>query len=52
MAGLFSDDAVHTDGPRGTYRGIDAIRAELTAMGQIDMRFLEERVTAALASTG
>ena len=27
MAGFFTDDAVYTDGPRGTYRGIDAIKA-------------------------
>jgi limonene-1,2-epoxide hydrolase len=29
LVGFFSDDAVFIDGPRGVYRGIDAIRAEL-----------------------
>jgi limonene-1,2-epoxide hydrolase len=29
---FISDDAVYTDGPRGTHRGIDAIRAELQSM--------------------
>jgi limonene-1,2-epoxide hydrolase len=35
LSGFFSDDAVYTDGPRGTYRGIAAIRAELEATAQI-----------------
>jgi limonene-1,2-epoxide hydrolase len=35
LVGFFSDDAVYTDGPRGTYQGIDAIRAELQAMAQM-----------------
>ena len=35
MVGFFSRDAVYTDGPRGTYRGIDAIRAELESMVQL-----------------
>lgn len=32
LVSFFSDDAVYTDGPRGTHRGVDAIRAELGAM--------------------
>ena len=32
IVSFFSDDAVHTDGPRGTYRGVDAIKAELLSM--------------------
>jgi limonene-1,2-epoxide hydrolase len=35
LAGFFSADAVYTDGPRGTYSGIDAIRAELEAQVQV-----------------
>jgi limonene-1,2-epoxide hydrolase len=35
MVTFFSADAVYTDGPRGTYRGVDAIRAELESMGQL-----------------
>jgi limonene-1,2-epoxide hydrolase len=35
LVGYFSDDAVYTDGPRGTYRGIDTIRAELETMVQL-----------------
>jgi limonene-1,2-epoxide hydrolase len=35
LAGFFSTDAVYTDGPRGTYSGIDAIRAELEAQAQV-----------------
>lgn len=31
IVAFFSDDAVYTDGPRGTYRGADAIKAELLA---------------------
>ena len=29
MVSFFSDDAVYTDGPRGTHHGIDAIKREL-----------------------
>ena len=29
MVSFFSDDAVYTDGPRGTHHGIDAIKTEL-----------------------
>ena len=32
LAGFISDDAVYTDGPRGTHSGIDAIKAELQSM--------------------
>jgi limonene-1,2-epoxide hydrolase len=32
LIGFFSQDAIWTDGPRGTYRGIDAIRAELESV--------------------
>ena len=35
LVSFFSNDAVYTDGPRGTHRGIDAIRAELGAMVKI-----------------
>ena len=35
LAGFFSADAVYTDGPRGTYSGIDAIRAALEAQVQV-----------------
>jgi limonene-1,2-epoxide hydrolase len=35
MMRFFSDDAVYTDGPRGTYRGIDAIRAETESILQL-----------------
>ena len=35
LAGFFSADAVYTDGPRGTYSGIDAIRAEIEAQVQV-----------------
>jgi ketosteroid isomerase-like protein len=29
LVSFFGDDAVYTDGPRGPYRGVDAIRAKL-----------------------
>jgi limonene-1,2-epoxide hydrolase len=32
LVSFFSNDAVYTDGPRGTHHGIDAIRAELGNM--------------------
>jgi limonene-1,2-epoxide hydrolase len=32
---FFQDDAVYTDGPRGTYRGIDEIRAEMVNLLQL-----------------
>jgi limonene-1,2-epoxide hydrolase len=35
LAGFFSAGAVYIDGPRGTYRGIDAIRAALEAQVQV-----------------
>jgi limonene-1,2-epoxide hydrolase len=35
LAGFFSADAVYTDGPRGTYSGIDAIRSEIEAQVQV-----------------
>jgi limonene-1,2-epoxide hydrolase len=35
LMGFFTEDAVYTDGPRGTYRGIDAIKAELQSMVQM-----------------
>jgi limonene-1,2-epoxide hydrolase len=35
MSGFFTDDAVYIDGPRGTYRGIDAIKAELQSIVQM-----------------
>jgi limonene-1,2-epoxide hydrolase len=35
LAGFFSVDAVYVDGPRGTYSGIDAIRAALEAQVQV-----------------
>lgn len=35
LIGFFSEDAVYTDGPRGTYRGVDAIRAELESTAQM-----------------
>jgi limonene-1,2-epoxide hydrolase len=35
LAEFFSADAVYTDGPRGTYTGIDAIRAALEAQVQV-----------------
>jgi limonene-1,2-epoxide hydrolase len=35
LVGFFSDDAVWTDGPRGTYRGVDAIRAEIESQVQL-----------------
>jgi limonene-1,2-epoxide hydrolase len=35
LAGFFSVDAVYIDGPRGTYNGIDAIRAALEAQVQV-----------------
>jgi len=35
LTGFFSADAVYTDGARGTYSGIDAIRAEFEAQVQV-----------------
>ena len=35
MVGLFTHDAVYTDGPRGVHRGIDTIRAEFEEFGKI-----------------
>ena len=35
LVGYFSDEAVYTDGPRGTHRGIDAIRAEFESTTQL-----------------
>ena len=35
LAGFFSPEAVYTDGARGTYSGIDAIRAEFKAQVQV-----------------
>jgi limonene-1,2-epoxide hydrolase len=35
LVSFFSEDAVWTDGPRGTYRGVDAIRAEIESQVQL-----------------
>ncbi len=35
LVAFFSDDAVWTDGPRGTYRGTDAIRTEFESQAQL-----------------
>jgi limonene-1,2-epoxide hydrolase len=35
MVSFFADGAIYTDGPRGTYRGIEAIKAELQSMAQL-----------------
>jgi limonene-1,2-epoxide hydrolase len=35
LAGFFRADAVYIDGPRGTYSGIGAIRAEFESMVQV-----------------
>lgn len=35
LMGFFNEDAVYTDGPRGTFRGIDTIKAELQSMVQM-----------------
>jgi limonene-1,2-epoxide hydrolase len=35
LVSFFSDDAVWTDGPRGTYRGVTAIRAEIESQVQL-----------------
>jgi limonene-1,2-epoxide hydrolase len=35
LVSFFSDDAVWTDGPRGTYRGVNAIRAEIESQVQL-----------------
>ena len=35
IVAFFSNDAVYTDGPRGTYRGADAIKAELVSTLQV-----------------
>jgi limonene-1,2-epoxide hydrolase len=32
IVAFFSDDAVYTDGPRGTYRGAEAIKAEMLSL--------------------
>ena len=35
VIGFFSEDAVYTDGPRGTYSGTDEIRAEMETIVQL-----------------
>jgi limonene-1,2-epoxide hydrolase len=35
LVSFFSANAVWTDGPRGTYRGVDAIRAEIESQVQL-----------------
>jgi limonene-1,2-epoxide hydrolase len=35
LVGFFSADAVWIDGPRGTYRGVDAIKAEIESQAQV-----------------
>jgi len=35
LVSFFSADAVWTDGPRGTYRGVDAIRTEIESQVQL-----------------
>lgn len=35
VVGFFSPDAVWTDGPRGIYRGVDAIRTEVESQVQL-----------------
>jgi len=35
LVGFFSADAVWTDGPRGVYRGLDAIRGEIESQVQL-----------------
>ncbi len=35
LVSFFADDAVYVDGPRGTHRGIDAIKTEIAS--QVDM---------------
>jgi limonene-1,2-epoxide hydrolase len=35
MIAFFSDDAVYTDGPRGTFRGKEAIKAEVQALLEV-----------------
>ena len=35
LVSFFSADAVWNDGPRGTYHGVDAIRAEIEAQAQV-----------------
>jgi limonene-1,2-epoxide hydrolase len=35
LVSFFSADAVWTDGPRGAYRGVDAIRAEIESQVQL-----------------
>ena len=42
LVSFFSDDAVWTDGPRGTYRGVDAIRAEIESQVQVVPSFTVE----------
>jgi limonene-1,2-epoxide hydrolase len=50
LVSFFSDDAVWTDGPRGTYRGVDAIRAEIESQLQLVPSLTVEVKT--LAATG
>jgi limonene-1,2-epoxide hydrolase len=50
LVSFFSDDAVWTDGPRGTYRGVDAIRAEIESQVQLVPSLTVEVKT--LAATG
>jgi limonene-1,2-epoxide hydrolase len=50
LVSFFSDDAVWTDGPRGTYRGVDAIRAEIESQVQLVPSLIVEVKT--LAATG
>jgi limonene-1,2-epoxide hydrolase len=45
MVGFFTDDAVYIDGPRGTYRGIDAIKAELQSIVLLRYQFELLRAT-------
>jgi limonene-1,2-epoxide hydrolase len=50
LVSFFSDEAVWTDGPRGTYRGVDAIRAEIESQLQLVPSLTVEVKT--LAATG
>jgi limonene-1,2-epoxide hydrolase len=50
LVSFFSDDAVWTDGPRGTYRGVDAIGAEIESQVQLVPSLIVEVKT--LAATG
>lgn len=47
LAEFFSADAVYTDGPRGTYIGIEAIRAELEAQAQVTPNLVVDVTTLA-----